>query len=89
MTAGLFVGLPIEAEVLVGVDDTFSGPAGWGHNVLRAVELAAAEVNEAGGVLGEPVRVVWVDDACDPDQAVAPAHKMVDAGVVRRAGSRS
>jgi branched-chain amino acid transport system substrate-binding protein len=42
--------------------------------VLRAVELAAAEVNEAGGVLGEAVRVVWADDACDPDQAVAAAR---------------
>jgi branched-chain amino acid transport system substrate-binding protein len=70
------------AEVLVGVADVFSGPAGWGHNVLRAVELAAAEVNEAGGVLGESVRVIWVDDACDADQAVAAAQKMVAAGAV-------
>ena len=77
----LVVGAPAEAEVLVGVPDVFSGPAGWGHNVLRAVELAAAEVNEAGGVLGEPVRVIWVDDSCDADQAVAAAQKMVAADV--------
>jgi branched-chain amino acid transport system substrate-binding protein len=82
MTGALLAGSSVEAEILVGVADTFSGPAGWGHNVLRAVELAAAEVNEAGGVLGEPVRVMWVDDACDGDQAVAAAHKMAAEGAV-------
>jgi branched-chain amino acid transport system substrate-binding protein len=82
MAGAVVTSSPANAEVLVGVPDVFSGPAGWGHNVLRAVELAAAKVNEAGGVLGEPVRVTWVDDACDADQAIFAAHKMVAAGAV-------
>ena len=38
----------VEAEVLVGVADTFSGPGGWGVQVKRSIDLAADEVNEAG-----------------------------------------
>jgi branched-chain amino acid transport system substrate-binding protein len=65
----------VEAEVLVGVADTFSGPGGWGVQIKRSIDLAADEVNAAGGLLGEPLRVTWSDDACDAEQALAAARK--------------
>jgi branched-chain amino acid transport system substrate-binding protein len=34
------------------------------------------DLNERGGVLGEPIAEVLVDDFCDPDQAVAAASKL-------------
>jgi branched-chain amino acid transport system substrate-binding protein len=48
----------------------------------RGAEIAAADLNSAGGVLGEQVRLVVADDFCDPKQAVAAAKKLVDDHVV-------
>jgi branched-chain amino acid transport system substrate-binding protein len=36
----------------------------------------------AGGVLGEQVRLITIDDFCDPEQAVAAASKLVSDGVI-------
>jgi branched-chain amino acid transport system substrate-binding protein len=41
-----------------------------------------ADINAAGGVLGQQVRLIAVDDFCDPEQAVAVANKLVADGVV-------
>ena len=40
----------------------------------------------AGGVLGQKVKLLIMDDACDPKQAVAVANKAVSDGVVFVAG---
>ena len=48
--------------------------------------MAVAELNEAGGLLGQSVEVVAVDDYCDAEQAVAAAHKLIAAGVAFVAG---
>jgi branched-chain amino acid transport system substrate-binding protein len=50
------------------------------------VELAVADLNAAGGVLGQQVEVVTADDYCDGEQAVAAANKLVAVGVVFVAG---
>lgn len=85
----LVIGGSLKAEILVGIADTFSGPTGYGFEMQRSAELAVAELNAAGGVLGETVRLIAVDDACDHDQAVAAAHKLVEAGVVLVVGTRA
>jgi branched-chain amino acid transport system substrate-binding protein len=41
-----------------------------------------ADLNAAGGVLGQQVEVVTADDYCDREQAVAAANKLVAVGVV-------
>ena len=41
----------------------------------RGAALAVADLNAAGGVLGEQVQLVTVDDFCDPEQAVAAARE--------------
>ena len=48
----------------------------------RGAELAVADINAAGGVLGEQVQLIAADDFCDPSQAVAAAQKLVSEGVV-------
>ena len=45
-----------------------------------------ADLNAAGGVLGQQVELITVDDFCDPEQAVALARKLVSDGVVFVAG---
>ena len=48
----------------------------------RGAEMAVADINAAGGVLGQQVRLITADDFCDPEQAVAAARKLVADGVV-------
>jgi branched-chain amino acid transport system substrate-binding protein len=48
--------------------------------------LAVAKLNAEGGVLGQQVRIIVGDDACDGGQAVALANKFVSEGVVFVAG---
>jgi branched-chain amino acid transport system substrate-binding protein len=60
--------------------------AWFGEQHERGVAMAVAEINEAGGLLGEPVEVVLADDYCDPEQSVAAARKLIADGVVFVAG---
>jgi branched-chain amino acid transport system substrate-binding protein len=70
------------AEVKIGVAMPLTGPQAWiGEQVRAGAELAVEDLNRGGGLLGEPLAVVLVDDYCDPDQAVAAAHKLVAEGV--------
>ncbi|RWD59345.1 MAG: branched-chain amino acid ABC transporter substrate-binding protein [Mesorhizobium sp.] len=71
------------AEVLIGVSSAMTGRLAWiGEQGQRGAEMAVADVNAAGGVLGQKVRLISVDDFCDPEQAVAAAQKLVADGVV-------
>ena len=70
------------AEVLIGVAGPMTGTNAWfGEQMERGAALAVADLNAAGGVLGEQVQLTTVDDFCDPDQAVAAANKLVSDGV--------
>jgi branched-chain amino acid transport system substrate-binding protein len=43
--------------------------------------MAVQELNASGGVLGEPLETIVVDDYCDPEQAVAAARRLIAADV--------
>jgi ABC-type branched-subunit amino acid transport system substrate-binding protein len=74
---------PARADSLIGDPSPMTGPVSWtGEQYLAGTELAVADLNARGGVLGEPIRVVSADDACDPEQAVAAARKLISDGVV-------
>ena len=71
------------AEVVVATAGPMSGQYAWfGEQMQRGAELAVADLNAAGGVLGETVRLIVGDDACDAGLAVAVANKFVIDGVV-------
>lgn len=77
------LGWPARAEVLIGVAGPITGSLAWfGEQMERGVTLAVADLNAAGGVLGEQVQVITVDDFCDAEQAVAAAEKLVSDGVI-------
>jgi branched-chain amino acid transport system substrate-binding protein len=79
--------LSARADVLIGVAGPMTGANAWpGEQMQRGAELAVADINAAGGVRGEQVLLVTADDACDPDQAVAAAQKLVSEGVIFVAG---
>jgi branched-chain amino acid transport system substrate-binding protein len=80
-------GYPAWAEVLIGVAGPMTGKDAWfGERMQRGAELAVADINAAGGLLGQQLRLIAADDFCDPKQAVAAAQKLVGDGVVFVAG---
>ena len=75
------------AEILIAAVGPMSGQyAGYGQELLWGTEMAVTHINNKGGVLGEKVRLMIADDACDAEQAVAVANKVVDDGVLFVAG---
>jgi branched-chain amino acid transport system substrate-binding protein len=77
------LGWPARAEVLIGVAGPMTGTNAWfGEQFQRGAEMAVADLNAAGGVLGEQVRLTGADDFCDPEQAVLAAKKLVSDGAV-------
>jgi len=60
--------------------------ASFGAQMKNGGEMAVADINAAGGVLGKPLDLSIGDDACDPKQAVAVANQMTGAGVRLVAG---
>ena len=60
--------------------------ASFGEQMRRGAQMAVADINAAGGVLGRQIRLEIGDDACDPRQAVAVANQMVSRRVVFVAG---
>jgi branched-chain amino acid transport system substrate-binding protein len=60
--------------------------ASFGEQLRRGAEMAVADVNAAGGVNGEQLKLEIGDDQCDPKQAVQVANDLVKKGVVFVAG---
>jgi len=60
--------------------------ASFGEQMRRGAEMAVADLNAAGGVLGKKLVLEIGDDACDPKQAVAVANQLVGKGVSFVAG---
>ena len=69
---------PAHAEVRIGAAAAFSDPNSWfGEQHERGVAMAVAEINEAGGLLGELIELIVADDYCDGEQGVAAARKLI------------
>ncbi len=69
-------------DLVIAVAGPMTGPvASIGDQMKRGAELAAAAINEAGGVNGQKIKIVVQDDACDPKQAVAVANLIVGQGI--------
>jgi ABC-type branched-subunit amino acid transport system substrate-binding protein len=52
-----------------------------GPPMFAAAKLAVKEINEAGGVLGQPVQVEEGDDGTNPDVAKATVERFITGGV--------
>jgi branched-chain amino acid transport system substrate-binding protein len=78
---------PASAEIVIAVAGPMTGQyASFGEQMKNGAELAVEQINEAGGVNGEMLRLVIGDDACDPRQAVNVANQFAGEGVVFVAG---
>ena len=60
--------------------------AALGEQMTRGANMAVADINAKGGVLGKKLALIIADDACDPKQAVSAANDVVGKNVVFVAG---
>lgn len=80
-------GQAAKAQITVATAGPMTGQyASFGAQMKAGAEQAVADINAAGGVLGQQLRLVIGDDACDPKQAVAVANDMVRQNVKLMAG---
>ena len=76
-----------KADIVVASAGPMSGQyASFGAQLKAGAEMWAKDTNAKGGILGEKVKLVIGDDACDPKQAVAVANKFAGQGVTYVAG---
>ncbi|WP_114391596.1 branched-chain amino acid ABC transporter substrate-binding protein [Oleisolibacter albus] len=74
---------PALAETVVGMAGPITGSsASFGEQMRRGAEMAVADINAKGGLLGETLRLINVDDASNPSQGVAVANKLATEGAV-------
>jgi branched-chain amino acid transport system substrate-binding protein/urea transport system substrate-binding protein len=65
--------------IKIGAVLPFSGGVElYGAQAKLGLDLAAADINAAGGILGRPVEIVYRDDGTHPDIATEAARKVVD-----------
>ncbi|MDI9371055.1 MAG: ABC transporter substrate-binding protein [Synergistota bacterium] len=68
-----------EDTVKMGLLVPLTGPAAAdGASALASVQIALDQVNEAGGVLGKQVELIYYDDRADSKDAVALAYKLIE-----------
>jgi branched-chain amino acid transport system substrate-binding protein len=88
LAAGMVLsGASARADINIAVAGPMTGQyATFGEQMKNGAEMAVKDINAAGGVLGQDLRLFIEDDACDPKQAVAVANKAASEGVVFVAG---
>ncbi len=70
------------ADITIAVAGPITGPnAAFGAQLQKGAEQAAADINAAGGINGEQIKIVVGDDASDAKQGVSVANKFVADGV--------
>lgn len=82
LTALMAFGGSAWADILVGVAGPITGPnAAFGAQLQKGAEQAAADINAAGGINGEQIKISVGDDVSDPKQGISVANKFVADGV--------
>jgi len=65
-------------EILIGANFELTGNvATFGVSVLNAIEMAFEEINNAGGVLGVPIKLVKVDNKSDATESTNVATRLI------------
>ncbi|MFG3109886.1 ABC transporter substrate-binding protein [Streptomyces tendae] len=78
----------LNTRVRIGALAPLTRP-GWqeaGRHLLAGMELAAGEVNDAGGIEGRPLELVVRDTAADPHRAATAVDELARLGVAALAG---
>jgi len=72
----------------IGLQAPLTGDyAAEGQWAKQSVEIAAGLINKKGGILGQPVEIVVVDDASNPKDSALAAQKAISQGLKEVIGS--
>ncbi len=70
---------PAMAEIRIGASISATGPAAFlGDPQVKTLEMLVEELNAAGGINGETVRLVHYDDGGDPNRARTFATRLIE-----------
>src|SRR5436190_9473585 len=70
------------AQIRVGIAGPITGAsAPFGAQLKNGTEQAVADINSAGGILGQKLQSMTGDDRADPKEGVSVANKFVGEGV--------
>ncbi|MFO1024837.1 MAG: branched-chain amino acid ABC transporter substrate-binding protein [Acetobacteraceae bacterium] len=87
LTLALATTAPAQAQIQIAVAGPITGEyAAFGTQMKQGAEMAVADINKAGGVLGQKLVLNVGDDACDPKQAVSVANQFASKSVKFVAG---
>jgi branched-chain amino acid transport system substrate-binding protein len=76
-SSGTATGEPI----IIGLNQDSTGPGASYSNIAgKTIRLAIQDINDKGGVLGRPLKLVVENDESDPTKAPAVAQKLVSEG---------
>jgi branched-chain amino acid transport system substrate-binding protein len=76
-TAGTATGTPI----VIGMDEDSTGPgASYSTIAGKTIRLAIQDINDKGGVLGRPLKLVVENDESDPTKVPAVLQKLASQG---------
>ena len=67
----------VAQDLTIAVAGPMTGEySAFGRQLKNGAEMAIADLNAAGGVLGKKLKLDIEDDACDPKQARSIAEKI-------------
>ncbi len=76
-----------QSEITIASVGPITGQyATFGEQLKRGAEMAVADLNAKGGVMGKKLKLLVGDDACDPKQAYTVASQMATRRVALVAG---
>jgi branched-chain amino acid transport system substrate-binding protein len=79
----------LNGEIKIGTAAPFTGDtADGGIQIRQGAELAAAEWNAKGGLLGRKITIVAADDQASTSQAAPVANKLISSQVVAVVGHK-
>jgi branched-chain amino acid transport system substrate-binding protein len=74
-------------DVVVGMAGPITGSeAIFGEQMVKGAQMAVADINAAGGLLGKKLKLETGDDQCEPKQALPVANSFVQKKAVFVAG---
>ena len=87
LAVALTAAAPARAQIHIATAGPMTGEyAAFGQQMKAGAQQAVADINKAGGVLGQQLILDVGDDACDPKQAVSVANEFASKGVKFVAG---
>ena len=89
-TAALAASPPVQADpapLRIGVNFERTGSiSSYGQHALVSAQIAADEINKAGGVNGAPIQLVIEDNKSSPEQSVIATRNLADKDVFAMLG---